>query len=135
MTNILGYFLHLAIFSTFHLNRQFQNKVCCRFLWVQKEFVVDVSDFQIGPRCRYFGTFWIGNYLGYFSQKFGGFSNHLVTLFMSDLHAQSSAVKTLQEDSEANMVGLFKDNNLCSIHTKLVTIMPNLPYSSMVSIP
>ena len=31
---------------------------------------------------------------------------------------------TLQEESEAYLVGLFEDTNLCAIHAKCVTIMP-----------
>ena len=34
------------------------------------------------------------------------------------------AVVCLQEASEAYLVSLFKDTNLCAIHTKRVTIMP-----------
>ena len=37
---------------------------------------------------------------------------------------QSLAIKVLQEASEAYLVGLFEDTNLCAIHTKRVTIMP-----------
>ena len=37
---------------------------------------------------------------------------------------QSLAIKVLQEASEAYIVGLFEDTNLCAIHTKRVTIMP-----------
>ena len=37
---------------------------------------------------------------------------------------QSLAVKALQEASEAYLVGLFEDTNLCAIHAKRVTIMP-----------
>jgi histone H3 len=37
---------------------------------------------------------------------------------------QSSAVLALQEASEAYLVGLFEDTNLCAIHAKRVTIMP-----------
>uniref|UniRef100_A0A8R1TN50 Histone domain-containing protein n=1 Tax=Onchocerca volvulus TaxID=6282 RepID=A0A8R1TN50_ONCVO len=36
----------------------------------------------------------------------------------------SSAVLALQEASEAYLVGLFEDTNLCAIHAKRVTIMP-----------
>ena len=41
-----------------------------------------------------------------------------------DLRFQSSAVMALQEASEAYLVGLFEDTNLCAIHAKRVTIMP-----------
>ena len=64
--------------------------------------------------------------------------------FKTDLRFQSSAVMTLQEASEAYLVGLFEDTNLCvsteylalkknrlflilclqAIHAKRVTIMP-----------
>ncbi len=44
--------------------------------------------------------------------------------FKNDLRFQSSAVLALQEASEAYMVGLFEDTNLCAIHAKRVTIMP-----------
>ena len=37
---------------------------------------------------------------------------------------QSVAIMALQEASEAYLVGLFEDSNLCTIHTKRVTIMP-----------
>jgi histone H3 len=44
--------------------------------------------------------------------------------FKSDLRYQSTAVLALQEASEAYLVGLFEDTNLCAIHAKRVTIMP-----------
>ncbi|ESO99625.1 hypothetical protein LOTGIDRAFT_176498 [Lottia gigantea] len=44
--------------------------------------------------------------------------------FKTDLRFQSSAAMALQEASEAYLVGLFEDTNLCAIHTKRVTIMP-----------
>uniref|UniRef100_UPI00358E5A83 histone H3-like n=1 Tax=Myxine glutinosa TaxID=7769 RepID=UPI00358E5A83 len=44
--------------------------------------------------------------------------------FKSDLRFQSSAVMALQEASEAYLIGLFEDTNLCAIHAKRVTIMP-----------
>ena len=37
---------------------------------------------------------------------------------------QSSAIMALQEASEAFLVGLFEDTNLCAIHARRVTIMP-----------
>ncbi|XP_058839580.1 histone H3-like [Topomyia yanbarensis] len=42
----------------------------------------------------------------------------------TDLRFQSSAIMALQEDSEAYLVGLFEDTNLCATHAKRVTIMP-----------
>jgi len=44
--------------------------------------------------------------------------------FKTDLRWQSQAVLALQEASEAYLVGLFEDTNLCAIHAKRVTIMP-----------
>jgi histone H3 len=40
-----------------------------------------------------------------------------------DLRFQSSALGASQEASEAYLVGLFEDTNLCAIHAKRVTIM------------
>jgi histone H3 len=37
---------------------------------------------------------------------------------------QSTALLNLQEASEAYLVGLFEDTNLCACHVKRVTIMP-----------
>ncbi len=44
--------------------------------------------------------------------------------FKTDLRFQSSSIYALQEASEAYLVGLFEDTNLCAIHAKRVTIMP-----------
>ena len=44
--------------------------------------------------------------------------------FLTDWRFQSSALLALQEASEAYLVGLFEDTNLCAIHAKRVTIMP-----------
>ena len=41
----------------------------------------------------------------------------------TDLRFQSGAIMALQEVSEAYLVGLYEDANLCAIHTKCVTIM------------
>lgn len=41
-----------------------------------------------------------------------------------DYRVASSAVGALQEMTEAHLVGLFADTNLCAIHAKRVTIMP-----------
>jgi len=48
----------------------------------------------------------------------------IATEYKSDLRFQSQAVLALQEASEAYLVGLFEDTNLCAIHAKRVTIMP-----------
>ena len=42
----------------------------------------------------------------------------------ADLCWQSSALLAQQEASEAYLVGLMEDTNLCAIHAKRVTIMP-----------
>ena len=44
--------------------------------------------------------------------------------FKNDLRFQSSAVLALQEASEAYLIGIFEDTNLCAIHAKRFTIMP-----------
>ena len=44
--------------------------------------------------------------------------------FNTELRFQSHAILALQEASEAYLVGLFEDTNLCAIHAKRVTIMP-----------
>lgn len=40
-----------------------------------------------------------------------------------DTRFQSSAISALQEATEAYLVGLFEDTNLCAIHARRVTIM------------
>jgi hypothetical protein len=42
----------------------------------------------------------------------------------AEVRFQPNAVLALQEASEAYLVGLFEDTNLCAIHAKRVTIMP-----------
>ena len=37
---------------------------------------------------------------------------------------QAAALLAMQEATEAYLVGLFEDSNLCAIHGKRVTIMP-----------
>ncbi|XP_012495434.1 PREDICTED: histone H3.3-like [Propithecus coquereli] len=44
--------------------------------------------------------------------------------FKTDLRFQSAAIGALQEASEAYLVGVFEDTNLCAIHAKRETIMP-----------
>ena len=40
--------------------------------------------------------------------------------FKNDLRFQGSAILALQEASEAYLVSLFEDTNLCAIHAKRV---------------
>lgn len=44
--------------------------------------------------------------------------------FGKDIRFQSAALLALQEATEAYMVGLFEDANLCAIHDHRVTVMP-----------
>ena len=44
--------------------------------------------------------------------------------FNTNLRFQSHAIMALQEASEAYLVSLFEDTNLCAIHAKRVTIFP-----------
>lgn len=44
--------------------------------------------------------------------------------FNTDVRFRSPALLALQEASEAYLVGLLEDTNLCPIHGKRVTIMP-----------
>lgn len=43
---------------------------------------------------------------------------------ISSPHSLSNYYSLTQEASEAYLVGLFEDTNLCAIHAKRVTIMP-----------
>ena len=43
--------------------------------------------------------------------------------FRGDLRFQSSAIAALQEASEAYLVGILEDTNMCAIHANRVTIM------------
>ena len=45
-------------------------------------------------------------------------------LTKADICFQSGAIMALQEASEAYLVGLLEDSNLCAVHAKRVTIMP-----------
>ena len=47
-----------------------------------------------------------------------------VHLNKKEMRLQSTAVLALQEASEAYLIGLFEDANLCAIHAKRVTLMP-----------
>ena len=41
-----------------------------------------------------------------------------------DVHFQSTAILAYQEASEAYLIGLFEDANLCAMHARRVTLMP-----------
>jgi histone H3 len=43
--------------------------------------------------------------------------------YRGDLRFQSSALSALQEASEAYLVGLFEDVQLCAIHANRITVM------------
>ena len=42
----------------------------------------------------------------------------------SDMRFQSTAIMAFQAASEAYLIGIFEDANICAIHAKRVTIMP-----------
>ena len=44
--------------------------------------------------------------------------------FKKDIRFQTTALLALQEASEAYLVGLFEDTNLCALHGSRVTILP-----------
>ena len=44
--------------------------------------------------------------------------------FLTGIKFQGTAVMALQEASEAYLISLFEDSNLCTIHVKCCTIMP-----------
>ena len=44
--------------------------------------------------------------------------------FCTDLRFQSTAILALQEASEAYLVGLFEDANLCAVHAGRIGIQP-----------
>lgn len=44
--------------------------------------------------------------------------------FLTDIRFQTTAILAIQQASEAYLVNLFEDTNLCALHAKRVTIMP-----------
>jgi histone H3 len=44
--------------------------------------------------------------------------------FRGDMRYQATALAASQEASEAYLIGLLEDTNLCAIHARRVTIMP-----------
>ena len=55
---------------------------------------------------------------------FGRLVREIASEFKSDIRFQSLALLALQEASEAHLVRLFEDANLCAIHARRVTIFP-----------
>ncbi len=55
---------------------------------------------------------------------FGRLVREVVQDFKRDLRVQATAIKALQEAAEAYLVSIFKDINLCALHTKRVMIKP-----------
>ncbi|XP_059153275.1 histone H3.3-like [Physella acuta] len=51
-------------------------------------------------------------------------SREIAQDFKTDLRFQSAAIGALQEASEAYLVGLFEDTNICAFHAKRVTNIP-----------
>ena len=49
---------------------------------------------------------------------------HRGLLTMPEVRFSPASLLALQEASEAYLVGLFEDTNLCALHAKRVTIMP-----------
>ena len=47
-----------------------------------------------------------------------------MSLSYQDFHFQACALEAIQEATEAYLVGLFEDCNLCALHAKRVTIFP-----------
>jgi hypothetical protein len=46
------------------------------------------------------------------------------TLQPSEIRFQGFTMLALQEATEAFLVGVFEDSNLCAVHAKRVTVMP-----------
>jgi len=44
--------------------------------------------------------------------------------YKTDLRFQTAAINALQEVTEAYLVGLFADSNLCAIHARRTTVQP-----------
>ena len=52
---------------------------------------------------------------------------HPINMAKEFYNWQGSATRALYEASEYMLVGLLKDGNLCTIHTKYITIQPKDP--------
>ena len=51
-------------------------------------------------------------------------AREIAQIISGDLRFQAAALAASQEASEAFLVGLMEDSNLCAIHARRVTIMP-----------
>jgi hypothetical protein len=67
-------FLVSANLLHFHLNRHIKAWFVVGILRFQKWFDLDISDFQLELCYRFFGSFWFGNFLGYFLKNWHIFS-------------------------------------------------------------
>jgi hypothetical protein len=63
--SFLGYFLFKRIYYIFTSISSYKTWFVVGILRFQKWFDVDVLGFQIELCCRYFGFFWLRNFLGY----------------------------------------------------------------------
>jgi histone H3-like centromeric protein A len=59
-----------------------------------------------------------------FARLVRSIARQFTRLGQSEVRWQAEALMALQEASEAYLVHLFEDSNLCAIHAKRVTIMP-----------
>eukprot|EP00804_Cyclotella_cryptica_P028602 CCRYP_020777-RA/>CCRYP_020777-RA protein AED:0.11 eAED:0.07 QI:0/-1/0/1/-1/0/1/0/118 len=56
--------------------------------------------------------------------SFQHFVREVTQDFHGDMRYQTTALATSKEASEAYLIGLLEDTNLCAIHARRVTIMP-----------
>ncbi len=71
--DFLGYYLFKQIYDIFTYISSFKTWFVVGILRFWKWFDVDVLGFQIHPCCRYFGLFWLGNFLGYSLKNLANF--------------------------------------------------------------
>jgi histone H3 len=64
-------------------------------------------------------------------RRFENLVRELSGAWMMDLRYQASAIKVMHAASEAHLVELFEDANLCAIHAKRVTISAR-PFAAVV---
>ena len=76
------------------------------------------------PHCYRPGTVALRQIRCYQKSPFRCLVREIAQGIMTDVHFQAAAFGALQEASEAYLVGLLEDSNLCAIHSGRVTIMP-----------